>query len=121
MKLLNLDELVSTEKTVTILGNEYPVQEQSLGNQLEALKALEDMPDDEASPEVRAKFVAERLLSSAKAVIPDCPDSVMNRLTMTQMQALIEFAAAPPDDVIAAAEESQAEDDDGQEAPGKES
>lgn len=90
IELLNLDELVSENRVVTIRGNEYPLADQTVGQMLMAMKESKKANAmNSADPEV----VLSKMLGLCAELLPTCPESVLNSLNINQMNALIEFAS----------------------------
>lgn len=104
MKLLNLDDLIANKRSVQIHGVEYPVAEQSLGGLIEAIKRekLMDRSDDVA--------LFENMLTSAATLLPTVPENILRSLSIRQLTAVVNFAAASDDQLedSAAAEGDEA-------------
>lgn len=99
MELLNLDELVTTRRQVTLKGTVYDIAEQSVEQMLAATKLtklIENKSND-------AEKVMEAMMKVAGTIIPDCPVSVLNQLRFEQLNALINFASATDEQVVAEA------------------
>lgn len=87
MELFNLDELVTTKRTVRLFGCDYEVAQQTVGQMIAAMKMVETEQSD--NPEV----ILSQLLETAHQILPDCPREYIERLNMKQVQALIQFAS----------------------------
>ena len=88
MKLLNLDDLFPNQRFVRIKGVEYPIVEQSLGSMIQALKLERDVDRNDQVA------VFEGMLASAGSMIPDAPAEVLRTLSIRQLTAVVQFAAA---------------------------
>ncbi|WP_429236410.1 hypothetical protein [Aeromonas salmonicida] len=88
MKLLNLDDLFPNQRVVRIKGVEYPIVEQSLGSMIQALKLERDVDRNDQVA------VFEGMLTSAGSMIPDAPAEVLRTLSIRQLTAVVQFAAA---------------------------
>ena len=64
MKLLNLDDLIPTERFVRIKGVDYSIAEQSLGNLIDAIKREKSLDRQD-----QAAFFEHMLDSAAAAVV----------------------------------------------------
>lgn len=93
MNLLNLDDVTSTQRTVILGGTEYEIAQPSLGEMITSIKNAKKrrMPK---TPEA----IAAEMLSSAKDLLPSCPDETLAKLSIKQLTALIEFSQAPDSD-----------------------
>ena len=106
MKLLNLDDLFPNQRFVRIKGVEYPIVEQSLGSMIQALKLERDVDRNDQVA------VFEGMLVSASALIPEAPAEVLRTLSIRQLTAVVQFAAAsdeqlPDDKTSESAEEGK--------------
>lgn len=88
MKLLNLDDLFPNQRVVRIKGVEYAIAEQSLGSMIQALKQERDIDRNDQVA------VFEGMLLSAGSLIPDAPAEVLSTLSIRQLTAVVQFAAA---------------------------
>jgi hypothetical protein len=104
MKLLNLDELVKTEREIVLLGENYAVAEQSVGMMVSAMKASEKAQKTGNEDELFLEMV-----ETAQAIIPTCPRDVLHRMNITQLARLIEFGVASDDDVDALSQSGEGE------------
>lgn len=100
MKLLNLDDLFPNQRFVRIKGVEYPIVEQSLGAMIQALKQERDIDRNDQVA------VFEGMLASAGSMIPEAPAEVLRTLSIRQLTAVVQFAAAS-DEQLPDAEGSQ--------------
>jgi len=90
IELLNLDELVTENRAVTIRGVEYPLANQTVGQMLMAMKESKKATTmSDADPE----NVLSKMLGLCAELLPTCPESVLHSLNITQMSALIDFAS----------------------------
>ena len=103
MELLNLDSLVSVEREVTLGGEDYTVAHQTVGMMLDAIAATKMDPEKEPD----AMFV--QMVKSAKRILPDAPDEVIEGMNLDQLSALVEFAVASSQEVV---DKSEAEEVD---------
>ncbi|QQM77842.1 hypothetical protein JJJ22_20835 (plasmid) [Aeromonas caviae] len=88
MKLLNLDDLFPNQRFVRIKGVEYPIVEQSLGSLIQTLKQERDIDRNDQVA------VFESMLVSAGTLIPEAPAEVLRTLSIRQLTAVVQFAAA---------------------------
>jgi hypothetical protein len=88
MKFLNLDELAVTNRTVTIGGKDYPVQEMSVGNFIETSKETESL---KAKGDVSVSENMESTITMIKRFIPTLDDSVARAMNMKQLGTLMRF------------------------------
>ncbi|MFQ1907476.1 hypothetical protein ACK36G_18765 [Aeromonas veronii] len=88
MKLLNLDDLFPNQRFVRIKGVEYPIVDQSLGAMIQALKQEREIDRNDQVA------VFEGMLASAGSMIPEAPAEVLRTLSIRQLTAVVQFAAA---------------------------
>lgn len=105
MKLLNLDDLIPTERFVRIKGVDYSIAEQSLGNLIDAIKCEKNVDRQD-----QAAFF-EHMLDSAAALIPDAPREIVRTLSPRQLTAVVEFASARDEMLPDADEAAQASEE----------
>lgn len=103
MDLLNLDELVTLERFVTLRGERYAVSDRSVGQMIEAINITK-----KGGVQKEEDFL-DSMVKTVKAVIPDCPDSVVNSMSLRQMVALLEFVNTDPNKLAAEAEKAAQE------------
>ena len=108
MDFLNLDEF-ATEVTrkVQILGEEYPIVEQTVGMMVDAIAAAKKA---EAEGTDKGEQVFSEMVTLTMTVCPDCPKEVFRRMNMKQLTALLEFAMAPDNKVVGNSELPETED-----------
>ena len=102
MELLNLDTLVTVERKVTLKGEEYTIAQQTIGMVLDAISTTKGSQKDPDK-----MFV--QMAKTAKRILPDCPNDVIEGMSVKQLTALIEFATAGEKELI---ENSEAEEVD---------
>ena len=105
MELLNLDELVTTTRQVTLLGETYDIAEQSVSQMLAAAKLTKLIENEKNDAEV----IMNAMVAVASSIIPDCPTEVISRLRFEQLNALINFASATDEQVV---EEAKSDKED---------
>lgn len=105
MKLLNIDDLVTPEKAVTIKGVEYVIQNQTVGQMLSAIQASEMVESGNVDPAVTFRKIVE----TVSMVIPDCPEEVLMNLRLEQLTAILEFANSKIEEAKEEADEAREE------------
>lgn len=90
MDLLNLDELTTLERYVTLRGKRYAVNDRSVGQMIESINVTK-----KAGVQTEEDFL-NSMVKTVKAVIPDCPDDVVRSMSLRQMVALLEFVNQDP-------------------------
>ena len=100
MELLDLDALESVQKQVTLKGQTYDIADQTVGQMMDALKIAKAANQDPDNPEP----IIEGLMRTAKRLLPECPDDVIEGLKMKQLSALVEFASASDEEAAEGAE-----------------
>lgn len=105
MKLLNLDELVEINREVTLLGENYRVAEQSVGMMLTAMKAAEDAKNGTGDE----MDMFREMVKTTKNILPTCPTEIIEKMTIRQMAAVVDFATASDTEVVASTEASEDE------------
>lgn len=96
-ELLNLDELISPERSVTIKGTKYLIADQTVDQMITNVRRAKEAQENTKDENV------ENLLADMKEtcqkILPSCPADVIGGLNMRQIIALIEFAAREDQDV----------------------
>lgn len=100
MELLDLDALETAQKQVTLKGKTYTIADQTVGQMMEALKFAKAAQEDPDNPEP----LLEGLIRTAKRLLPDCKDDIIDGLNMKQLAALVEFASASDEEAAEGAE-----------------
>lgn len=106
MKLLNLDELAVAPREVQLGGKVYPIAEQSVEQMIVGLE-LQEAAENADSP----KNVLLAMKRSIKAILPTCPEKVINSLSLKNATAIIEFASASDKEVIEGSEQETVDND----------
>lgn len=104
MELLNLDEILTIKRKITIGGVDYDVSDQSIGQMITTLqvqKLIESEGDEEE--------LMMQIVESIKAIIPACPEEVIRRLPMRGVNAIFEFANASDKEAIEGSEREDTE------------
>lgn len=104
MKFLNLDDIVPVKRTIGLKGKEYEVAERSIGQMASAIRLSEAY---EASTEENGgdpQLLINSMLEAAKQILPDCPEKILQTISIEQLNALIEFANANDQEVVGASE-----------------
>lgn len=102
IELLNLDDLVTTTRFVTIRGNEYAIADQTLEQMLTALKKSKEL--NKKGKEVGPEQIIQEMRDTCAMIIPDAPAEVLNTLSIKQAAALIEFASKSPEQIMTESE-----------------
>lgn len=102
MDLLNLDELAVVKREVTIAGRAYAVADQTVGQMMETARLTKKFQETDD-----AEVIFEQMIRTAQSVVPDCPESVLRNLKVTQLNALFNFAMAQDEEVVAAAKQDK--------------
>ena len=109
MDLLNLDELMTLERYVTLRGKRYGVNDRSVGQMIESIAIVK-----KNGIQSEEEFL-ESMVKTVKAVLPDAPEDVIRSMSLRQMVALLEFANSDPSKIAAEAEaQAKAEGKTGQ-------
>lgn len=98
MELLNLDELTTLERFVTLRGKRYPVADRSVGQMIESIAITR-----KGGVQTEEDFL-NSMVKTVEAVIPDAPQEVIRSMSLRQMVALIEFVNQDPNKLAAEAE-----------------
>ena len=101
MKLLNLDEIQTVKRQVKLFGTTYNIEQQSVGQMIEGLQMskLAEKDDNEA--------IFQSMVRVAKYSIPDAPDEVIHRLSLTQLQTLLNFLNTPDEEITEETNDSE--------------
>ncbi len=86
-KLLDLDSILPPKKSIKFGGKEYPIVEMTVGLSV-SIKQMEDKDLMNMSPVDQVTAYAELV----RKVIPSVPDSVLEKLTVQQLQQIFTFA-----------------------------
>lgn len=87
MKFLNLDELAPTNRTITLKGKDYPVQEMTVENFIETTKAGEKMEAEKAP-------ISEQVSQSVAMILrysPTIPREDLVKLPMAKLTTIMKF------------------------------
>lgn len=109
MKTLNLDALAKTNRTITLGGKEYVVEEMTVENFIETTKAAEKLGDNATFIE-QMEAAIEMILRS----VPTIERDVLKKLSLEQLTTIVKFVRGDLDGTEAPAQ-PQAEG----EQPGK--
>jgi hypothetical protein len=107
-KLLNLDELATEEKVIKLDGIVHPMREmtvQEFINKAKAARGLGDQPA-EAPKDIDAQI--EAVIGMIDDAFPSIGKERLGRLSLPQLNAILEFALAPPEKIAAEVEAAQA-------------
>lgn len=105
MDILNIDELVTPERTIVLRGKSYSVVDRSVGLLLDSIRAVKQQ-EARNKNKVSEDVVLENMLRTIQTILPECPVEVIRGLQMHQMVAIIEFCNQDPNKM---AEEAVAE------------
>lgn len=97
MELLNLDDLTTIERVVTIRGQRYSVADRSVGQMIESLAMVK-----RGTKATEEQFL-DSMVKTVKAILPDCPEEVVRSMSLRQMTALMEFVNQDPNKIAAEA------------------
>jgi hypothetical protein len=86
MKTLNLDALVKTNRTITLGGREYAVEEMTVENFIETTKAAEKLGSD-ASLADQMEAAIEMTMRSVPAIERD----TLKKLSLDQLTTIVQF------------------------------
>lgn len=87
MKALNLDALVKVERTITLGGETYDVEEMTVENFIETTKAAERLSKEGIT-------LAEQIEETVKMIqrsIPACPEAKLRKLGLEQLAVISKF------------------------------
>lgn len=95
--LLNLDEIISVKRTVTVRGTEYAIADRTVDQMLNSIAQSRRFQDGEHS--LTPEEVLSEMKKTCMSLLPDCPEAVIGGLNLKQMNALIEFASRSDEEV----------------------
>lgn len=110
MKTLNLDSLAKVERSITIGGKDYPVEDMTVENFIATTKDAESLGKD-------AAFI-DQLEASVRMIrrsIPSIEESLLRTLTLEKLLTVVRFVRGDMDREIADPKNTVA-DDKGSEA-----
>lgn len=93
-KLLNIDDILQTERVIVLQGKEYKIVDQSIGQMIEAIQLSESLKS-----EANELTIANQIVKTVETIIPDCPKKVIHSLPMNALNAILEFANASAKEV----------------------
>jgi hypothetical protein len=109
MKILNIDALVSSSRQISMAGKTYTVEEPSVQQFIDNLKAAEQLEKESTGDKTLSESfdTAVKVLSQA---IPTMEESVIRGLKLPAMMAVLQFVRGELDpDLIAAPAEGAEE------------
>lgn len=95
MKILNLDELAKTTRTITLGGKEHEVIEMTVGNFIETSKAAELLESDKASLPVQMEESIKMVIRS----VPSLTDEQLRKLSLEKLATILKFLRGELDPV----------------------
>ena len=114
--ILNIDELVTVKRQLTLRGETYDIVEQSVGLMLDSINAIKQADKRRGGKKMDEAESLERMLKTLQTLVPECPEHVLRGLTMVQMIAILNFCNQDPN---RQAEEAQAEASEAERAAGE--
>lgn len=101
MKVLNLDALAKVERTVTIGGVKYDVEEMTVENFIETTKAAERL----SVPGITPAEQVEETVKMIQRSLPKCPEEKLRKLNLEQLAVVSKFLRNELDEEIGTGEE----------------
>ena len=114
--ILNIDELTSVRRQLTLRGETYDIVEQSVGLMLDSLNAIKQADKRRGGKKMDEEEYLNRMLTTLKTIVPECPEHVLRGLTMVQMIAILNFCNQDPNEQAA---QAQAEASESEKAAGE--
>lgn len=104
MKTLNIEALAQTNRTLTIAGVEYPVEEMTVENFIETTKAADRLGEN---PTYREQIDAtiEMIMRS----VPSVPREVLMKLGLSHLSAIVKFIRGDLDEEVSEKRDGTAE------------
>lgn len=108
MKTLNLDALAKTNRTITLGGKEYAVEEMTVENFIETTKAAEKLGESATFIE-QMEAAIEMILRS----VPSIERDTLKRLSLEQLTTIVKFVRGDLDGTPAPTQEASEGDTSG--------
>jgi hypothetical protein len=108
MKILNVDQYTSARRQISFAGQTYAVEEPTLQEFIDNLKAAEDLEKSEKKEESLADSF-EQAIKSIKQSIPSLPEEKIRGLKVSAITAILQFIRGELDPEESQATESGAE------------
>lgn len=105
--LFDLDEVVQEERYIKLGGQEYKVEETSVGDYIQLMKEERKEIKRNKNKEDMTEATFERMLKSVKHTIPTCPEEKLRNLTPKQLFGLIAWLNHANSDVEEGEEEQE--------------
>lgn len=106
-KILNLDAYASVKRQLTFKGKTYDVNEPSVQDFVDALKAQEELDKQGTAPESNARNVESAIASILRA-IPGFPENELRKLPLEALSPLLQFVRGEDDTPKAEGESGEA-------------
>ncbi len=114
--ILNIDELITVKRQLTLRGETYDIVEQSVGLMLDSINAIKQADKRRGGKKMDEEEYLGRMLKTLQTIIPECPEHVLRGLTVGQMVAILNFCNEDPNKQAA---EAQAEATEAEKAAGE--
>lgn len=104
-KILNVDALSKQEREIVLGGNSYPVEEMSVENFIATTRKAEELAKGEGS-------IADQIESAVELVhrsVPTAPLELLRRVSLTNLQTLVQFVRGDELEQVEEQEEPVAE------------
>ncbi len=108
MKILNIDQYANTNRQLSIGGNIYPVEEPTVQQFIDNLKAAEDLEKQGGDPDAKLSLSEsfEQAVKTITQAVPTVPVALVRSLKLPAMTAVLQFIRGELDpDVVAPAAE----------------
>lgn len=103
MKMLNLDTFAKEDRTITIKGVVYDVQEMTVENFIETTKAIEALEDKEKQSNAdQIETTIDMILRS----VPKLPRDILRTMSLDKMAVIAKFLRGEMDEEITKSVES---------------
>ena len=89
--LFDLDEIAQEDRAVKIGGEEYPVEESSVGEYINLIREEREAAKANDEEKLGEDDFFERMIDSVKRSIPTCPEEKLKGLKPKQLFALLSW------------------------------
>lgn len=99
MKILNIDAFAKTDRQISLAGKTYPVEELSVQEFIDNMKAAEALEKEGADVSLSKSF--EQAVAAVKQAIPTLPEAEIRKLKLPAMTAVLRFVRGELDPDVA--------------------
>lgn len=106
MKILNIDQYANTSRQLTMGGNVYPIEEPTVQQFIDNLKAAEDLEKQSVQGAIAPLSDSfEQAVKTILQAVPTIPESLVRSFKLPAMTAVLQFIRGELDpDVVAPAD-----------------